>query len=277
MIKLIAVDVDDTLVGDDLTISQKNKDAVRQVLERGVFLTLATGRMHVSALPYALELELPADRPLISYNGAMLRRIDGELLHHQGLDVPIALEAAALCRARGWTLNAYFADTLYVERMDPNVEYYVHMARVPAVVVGDLSAFISDGEKTVSKLLIVGTAEETVDRIGLVQEVFGERAQVVQSKPRYIELTHPQANKGLALQRLAKLLGVAREEVLAIGDSGNDVPMLKYAGIGAAMGGGRANAKEAADYVAPPSGEDGVADVLHRFVLSGQSLQCEGP
>lgn len=267
MIRLVAVDVDDTLVGDDLTISPGNKAAIRRVLDKGVFLTLATGRMHVSALPFARELGLPDDRPLISYNGAMLRRISGELLHHQGLDVSTALETVALCRSQGWTLNAYFDDTLYVERMDPNVEYYVHMAGVPAVPVGDLEDFIAAGDKVVSKLLIVGTEDEIAHRVTPVQRVFGERAQVVQSKPRYIELTHPEANKGLALQRLAQLLGIQREAVLAIGDSGNDVPMLRYAGVGAAMGSGRAAAKEAADYVAPPSDEDGVAAVLERFVL----------
>ncbi len=267
MIRLVAIDVDDTLINHKLEISPENLQAIQATQAKGVRVMLATGRMHISALPYAKQLALPPDEAILSYNGAMLRRINGELIAHIAVEYELAKAVIRYCQAENWTLNIYFEDKLYVEQMNDNVEYYIRNANVDAIVVGDLLEFIAENQKALSKLLIVGTEAEIAQRFPIVTERFGAIAQVTRSKSRYIELTHNQASKGITLANYAKSLGIASAQVLAIGDSGNDLTMLQYAGIGVAMGNGNRAVQEIADYVTRTNEESGVASALRRFVL----------
>lgn len=228
---------------------------------------LATGRMHVSALPYAQELNLPSHEVILSYNGAMLRRIDGEVMQHIAVNQDLALSVIRYCQQRNWTLNVYYDDGLYVDQIDENVEYYKKMAQVPASSVGDLATFIAEGNKSLSKLLVVGSEQEIDERIDQVKQDFGQMAQVTRSKARYIEITHPKASKGFTLARYAESLGLSADHVLAIGDSGNDITMLQWAGVGVAMGNAGNAVQKVADYVTFTNEEAGVAQALRRFVL----------
>jgi Cof subfamily protein (haloacid dehalogenase superfamily) len=122
---------------------------------------------------------------------------------------------------------------------------------------------------TPTKLVIVSTAEQTDANVAHFRERFGSRLNVTKSYPLFTEIIHPDVSKGRALARLAEQLGIAREEVVAIGDNLNDLDMIEYAGLGIAMGNGAAAVKAAAGWVCPTQAEDGVAVAIEQRVLTG--------
>ena len=130
-IKLIAMDMDDTLLNEKRQITPRTRAAIEAAMERGVAVTIATGRMFCSALPFALELGIKL--PLIVYNGAMVREMEnGRILFHRPIPIETAQAVAELFRAQGWYLQKYVDDVLYVPELDVNALYYAEIAGVKA-------------------------------------------------------------------------------------------------------------------------------------------------
>lgn len=267
MIKLIASDLDDTLLDRSSQISMENKRVVREVLDRGLTFTIATGRMFQATAPFARELGFSPEQPLICYNGALIKRLSGEVLYHRPLPVNLATTIAQYGQARGWTVNLYYNDELYVASWNQQVEDYANLAQVDVKVVEDLGDFIQDGNKALSKILIVSDPQETPRRIGEIQSLVGSQTQIVSSREKFMEITTAAAHKGAALLWLAHFMGLRAEEVMAIGDSNNDVTMLKMAGIGVAVANASSGVKAVADFETSAHYEHGVARALNKFVL----------
>lgn len=266
MVKLIAIDLDDTLLDNSRRISPRVKAAVREAKARGVAVTLATGRMHRSALPYALELEL--DIPLITYNGALIKfSRSGETLFHCPLDAAVAGGVLGLFRRKSWYVQVYADDLLYVRERDANARRYEEVSGMEAVVVGD--GLYDLGDRPPTKMLAIAEPADMDGLVGAVRELYGDRLYLATSKPNYLEILNPGANKGLALARLADYFGLDRREVMAIGDSLNDKEMLEYAGLGVAMHNAAAAVKSVADAVTGANDADGVAEAVEKYVLGG--------
>ena len=267
MVKLIVSDLDDTLLNDELALSEENIEAVAQARERGLIFTFATGRMYASALAFAKQLNLPQELPLICYNGALIQRVSGETIYEAPLSFDLALDMVRYCASQGWTTNVYYKDELYVSEVNADVEYYLTIADVPVHAVGDLAVFLQDGEKQPSKILVVSPLGSHDETLAMLKNRYSDSAYVLQSKNRFVEMTSLQANKAIALKWLTEKMGLKMEEVLAIGDSNNDVDMLRTAGIGVAVGNAVSDAKEAADHITTSNNEGGVARAIRDFVL----------
>jgi hypothetical protein len=262
-IKLVAIDLDDTLLDNSRAVSPRAKAAIAAAVARGVTVTVATGRMFPSALPYARQLEL--DVPLITYNGALVRcGLSGETLLHNPLDAATAGKVLALFRERGWHVQVYLDDVLYVRERNAAVRKYEEIAGIAAVPVGD-GLWTLSGEPT--KMLAMADPESIPGIDAAVRALCGGRIYTAASKPYYLEITHPDATKGTALAFLAGRLGISRGEVMAIGDSVNDLDMIEYAGLGVAMGNASQQVKEAADAVVAANDADGVAAAIEEYVL----------
>ena len=261
--RLIAVDVDDTLLEGDLTLSEPCADALKRAMEAGVHVVLATGRMYQSALPYARQLGL--DGYLIAYNGALVRKIDGETLWHRPVPKEHALEMVDAATEEGYCLNLYLDDELIVETLDDErVTYYLGIAGVKAHPVGDLKAALEGGEPT--KCLLVGDAERVPSTIAKLQDRFPD-LQISRSKPRFIEVTQKGVRKDAALKAVAESMGVPMSSVMAVGDGENDATMLAAVGWGVAVANASAGPKAAADYVTNAERGLGVHEAVERFVL----------
>lgn len=262
-IKLVAIDLDDTLLDNSRVVSPRACAAIRAAVAGGVTVTLATGRMYRSALPYARQLEL--DVPLVTYNGALIKCSgSGETLLHRPLDAGTAAEVLAFFRERGWYVQVYLDDTLYVRERDANARYYETISGVDAVAVGD-ALWTLPGEPT--KLLALAEPDRIQEINAAVAAAFGDRVYTAVSKAFYLEITHPGVNKGVALDFLAGRLGIGREAVMAIGDSINDLDMIGYAGLGVAMGNANPRVKAAAQAVTAANDADGVAEAIEKYVL----------
>ena len=264
--KLFALDVDGTLVTDNLVITDPVKKAIAAAQERGVVVTLATGRMFRSAVQFANELNLSA--PLICYQGAMVKHSrTGELIFHQPVPLELAREFIELAQKHNYHVNAYVDDHIYVAEMNEEARYYSSLARVPAEVVGNLLNFIDRPERAPTKLVIVTDEDKTLGVVNEFEGAFGHALYVTRSHARFTEAVHPECSKGVALRALAKSLDIPVEQTLAVGDNLNDLPMLEMAGFSVAVANASPGVKEKAGYVASGAVGDGVVEAINKFIL----------
>ena len=261
--KLIAVDLDDTLLDEQLRITAPVREAVALALAAGVKFTFATGRMFRSAKPYATSLGL--EIPLITYQGALVKNpLDGGEFLYRPLPLDYARELIAHIHTLGYHLNVYLNDRLYMENDTPEGRRYAAIAQVPPEYVGDFLAFL---DQPPIKLLTIAE-ESLLDQLSAVlTPQYAGKVHISKSKPYFLEFSHPQATKGYALQALAASYGIKREEVIAIGDSYNDLEMVEYAGLGVLVANAREALKIKADYVTRGSNGDGVVEVIEKFIL----------
>jgi len=260
--RLVAIDLDGTLLDDDLRIHPRTEQALRAAADRGVTIAIATGRMHSSAAVYAERLGIGA--PIISYNGAMIRRAgDPQPLWHQPIPADLAAEAVELCVHERWDLMYFLDDDLYVPRYDRWAHEYLARTGNDAIPFGDLRRMAGNQP---TKLLVPGTPDQVLERYDFFAEHYAGRLHCTISLPEYLELLHPEVSKASALRRLAAMLGVGMESVMAIGDSLNDLEMIETAGLGVMMASAGVELRAAADFV-PESAEAGVAEAIERLVL----------
>lgn len=262
-IKLIAIDLDDTLLKNDLTISPRAKKAISRAAAAGTAVTLATGRMYASALPYACELGL--NLPLITYQGALVKYASGEVVYHQPLPLSLTRKLLKFILPYGYHLNVYIDDELYMEKDSPEGQRYLRVSKVPVHLVENLPQMI---DRDPTKLLIIAEEPQLDALAADLRAAFGATVNITKSKPHFLEIGHRKATKGLALKRLASSMGLRSARVMAIGDSWNDIDMLKYAGIGVAMANAAPEVKEAADYITCNNDDDGVAEAIEKIVLN---------
>lgn len=262
-IKLVAVDLDDTLLDRSNKVSPHTCEVIRQAVKQGVTVTVATGRMFQSAVKFARQLEL--DVPIITYNGALIKScLSGEVLFEKNIDRSTAIEVLKFFREHGWYIQSYLDDVLYVEKLNDKARFYERASDVHAVPVGDR---LYDPAQGPTKLLSIAEPAEIPRIWKAVEKRFKDRLYITRSKENYLEMAALGVNKGQALDFLAKKLGISREEVMAVGDSLNDLDMIEYAGHGVAMGNASDQVKKLAQAVTLCNHEDGVAEAIKRFVL----------
>jgi len=269
--KLIAADLDGTLIGEDAIILPKVKDAVRQAMEKGVRFTIATGRAFGSVLPFAEELGVNA--PLICYQGGLIRdHLSGQMIYEQSVPLPLARELIRFIRQRELHLNVYLDSRAYVERMTPEARYYTRIARAAVYPVGDMLAFLN--RAPIKFIIVLSDDEATGPLIAELGVLFAGRMRFVRSYPRFVEGIPLDVSKGHALALLADHLGLPLEETIGIGDNDNDLELVERAGLGVAMGNASPALKAAADYIAPPVDNEGVVEIIERFILLCRCLRC---
>ncbi|MFL5688960.1 MAG: Cof-type HAD-IIB family hydrolase [Chloroflexota bacterium] len=269
-IAMVALDIDGTLVGDDLVIGPDTRAAVRRAHSRGVIVTLITGRMVSSALRFARELELVA--PIVGYQGALIREMPaatstrpGRMLIHTPLAASVAREVVIWAREQGLDPHVNHLERFIIRADDPLAdEYMVFMGHVPDRE-DDLVQAI---RHPVTKVMCHGEPPLPTEVAPLARERFAGLADVTVSHPHFIEFVAPGVSKGRAVRYLARRLKVPLGAVLAIGDQWNDIEMLAEVGHGTAMPTAPAEVQAVARYIAPPLGDEGVARMIEALVLA---------
>ncbi len=263
-VRLAAFDLDGTLMGADMQIRPRVRHAIARAQERGVVVTLATGRMFEAALPFARTLNVTA--PLICYQGGWIQAPgDAEPRYRVPLATPLARAGVELGEAQGWHIVLYADARIYVRELLYPREFYVDLLG-PALSVGEPWDEILEVH-TSDKVLFVGEPEAIPGMSAILREHVGAEADVIRSHANFVEIVPRGVDKGRALAWLAEHMGIARENVLAAGDQENDLAMVRWAGLGVAMGNAISSVQRAARWVGPSLEEDGVAVALERFVL----------
>ncbi|MCA0754637.1 Cof-type HAD-IIB family hydrolase [Paenibacillus sp. N4] len=256
---LIALDVDGTLLRDDHVLTDAIRDSVREASSRGAEIVLCTGRGPSGALPVLEELELGGT--VITHNGAATINADDRSLIHQFDMLPDDLQRfITYSREHSIHFDLNTAFDMMVESMTPEAEsMYMHYRAQPAVL--DFTAGLPAG---LVKFTIFGSKEK-LDIVQAEWASWPSQLQSIRSGDFFIDVHHAEASKGKALQQLAELRGISPDRILAIGNYYNDITMLRYAGMGIAMGNSPEEVKLAAKAVAPSNAEDGVAAALREY------------
>jgi Cof subfamily protein (haloacid dehalogenase superfamily) len=268
-VRLVALDIDGTLVGDDLVIGSDTAAAIRAARGRGVMVSLITGRMVSSAMRFARELAL--DTPIVGYQGALIREMPavgstrpGHLLVHTPLPAAVAREIVGWVRAHGLDPHVNHLERFIVRTDDPRADEYRTFMGMPPSVEDDLIASITH---PVTKVMCAGEPPLPTEVAPLARAHFAGRADVTVSHPHFLEFVAPGVSKGRAIRWLARRMRIPLGAVLAIGDQWNDIEMLAEVGHGTAMPTAPAEVLAAARYIAPPLADEGVARMIEALVL----------
>jgi Cof subfamily protein (haloacid dehalogenase superfamily) len=263
--KLIALDLDGTLVEPLKPVRPRVVAAVQAARAAGVRATIVTGRMYVGTASFVHLLSI--EGPIICYQGAVIAdAVSGRFEREIALANAIALRIYDAAKPRGYHVQFYREDRFYVEQRNVYSDLYARISGTEPIVVPSLPEAFAGRDST--KVNIVTDPEKTPECLALMKEVCGDDAYVTRSNPEFVEMLSPSVDKGEALAVIASDLGIALEDVLAIGDSYNDVPLLRVVGFGVAMGSGPPELKAEADAVVGDVEHDGVAEAIERFVLA---------
>lgn len=261
LIKLVAIDLDETLLRPDRTISPRSKRAIQAVRAQGSEVVLATGRMFCAAEPYARELSLPG--PLVAYQGSLIKAVaDLDTWLHLHIAAEQLQELLTWLESEPVHINLYIDDELCVDRMNSTAERYAKYSRVAVKEVGRLSSLPM---QIATKVVAIGEPEEVSKLLATAKHKFGSELAINRSYPHFLEFGHLQATKAQALAWLGQKLGVDPKAMMAIGDGENDLDMIEFAGVGVAMGNAPPAIQAAADFVTASNTADGVAIALEKY------------
>jgi Cof subfamily protein (haloacid dehalogenase superfamily) len=270
MYRLLATDIDDTILAPDGSLPEANHAALQELHRRGVAVVFSSGRATASLRRVAVGIIEPADDEyLISFNGARVSSVlSGNILLEHILDAETIRDVTAYTRRHRLLVHGYGAEDFHAEHTADHhrarSEEYSGDTAMDWNAVEDMAAALPGGSP---KLLVINNDHTALEghRVAL-QAIARGRFDVTFSKPQYLEIVPPGVSKGTALAALARHLDIPIAETVAVGDSLNDIEMIEAAGLGIAVANARDELKSAADVVLQRSAEEGaIAELVERF------------
>lgn len=261
--KLVAVDLDGTLLDDNQRLSSANKSSIISLNKAGVKVILASGRLYTSVLPFAKACHL--NNPIIACNGAVILETKPKKVLF-ALSVPwIYADEIIKCADKDkFHLNLYDHEKVYIKEMNKWAKLYEKRTKSKMVIVKNLSSL--SGVK-IPKLIIVSDPKTTAKLFGQFQKQYKGKLSVMRTYPEYLEFMNRNVSKGQALQFIMKKFNIKKKEVLAMGDSYNDIDLFKAAGFKVAVSNACDELKWMADYITTRNNKNGFAEAINKFVL----------
>ena len=267
VLRLLALDMDDTLLRSDLSISYRTRNAIKRTEQAGVTVALASGRVPEAMEHFSRLLGLHK-RPgyLVSNNGALIQESNTDtIVYESRLSPQTALAFCDLAESEGFPVQMYDDDIMYVSRQNEYSSYDQKVTGIRQVVVENFRAMVGEG---CYKLIVPGDPMLLSQVESIVRTYLGNEITLFTSRPYFLEIMSKGTDKGSALAKIAEITGISAEEALAIGDSMNDEAMIRWAGIGVAMINGDERIKNIADLVTDNTNDnDGVAEVIEKYFL----------
>lgn len=260
--KLIAVDMDGTLLDSRGMISDKTVRTVRRAVDAGILFTVCTGRAIQGVEKYNALLQLKG--PFIAYNGAMIVDAESrETLFEQGLLRSDAAKIIELGLRYDTTMCIWAGSQLYGNRLNRRIHTYKKLSGVEPVLAENFDELLDKG---ITKILWYDDEKRIQEAVsGLSADLFTEVTYCT-SQPFFLEFFNSKVSKAKAMEKIGEICGIGREEMIAIGDGLNDLDMIQYAGLGIAMGNADAEVRRHAQFVTATNDEDGVRKAIERFV-----------
>jgi len=270
--KMIVTDMDYTLLNKDKNISERNKNALKAAMDMGVHVVVATGRIYTSALYYAKLLGIST--PIIASNGAIIREEHTDNTMYQCLLPDAAInEMIRLTRQTGLYCHLFSRDTIYTEKLinvsTRYTEWNKFLEAKDQVKIKLLDSFENMNEYEKSEIFKTVVVDNDESKLKYLREEMEKTGLVTVSRSLSdnIEVMNKEVSKGNAVAKLAEIFNIGRSEIITIGDNENDISMIEYAGLGVAMGNAEQCVKDKADYVTTDYMEDGVGQVIEKFIL----------
>ena len=263
-ISLVLADVDGTLLTKDKVLTSRAEDAVKALAAAGIAFAIASGRpprgMAMLIEPLALRT------PIAGFNGGVFVHPDFSEIESRTLDPEIAEKTVELILNQGLDVWVYTADEWLIRKLNaPHVAREAWTVKFDAKVVPAFTdAHLAHAVKIVGisdDLDLVAACEK------LAQTTLGEMASAARSQPYYLDVTHPQANKGAVVATLSRLLNIPPEQIATFGDMPNDILMFRKSGFSIAMGNSSDEVKAQASAVTDSNEQEGFANAVQKFVL----------
>ncbi|OBW96224.1 HAD family hydrolase [Gallibacterium salpingitidis] len=264
--KLLATDMDGTLLDKQKTISERNQQAIHAAKQAGVKIVLASGRPLEGLQPYLQQLDLLGDDDyVLCFNGALVQRSDGKIITRQEMTGKDCKTLVAYAEKFGVFSHA-FSESRGLIAPHQN-SYSQHDADINRITLNIIDFSILADDEPVIKTMWVDQPEKLDQALAQLPEHIAKQYTVVRSTPFFLEFLPPEANKGSGIEKLAQHLNINADEVICIGDAGNDLHMIEYAGLGVAMGNATDEVKVIANYITADNLNSGVAEVIEKFIL----------
>lgn len=263
MIKLVATDIDGTILPYTGEFTYGVKNCIRRMRDLGIKVVIVTGRMHKGAIKIAQRLAL--DTPVVSYNGGYIKDFYNKVLYEKYLEPDYTKQIIDWARRNNVHINLYSDDNLYSEEDCEEVRRYSKYQKLNFTI----KSFDDIEYDKIHKLLAIDyrNAERVTDWVNTMSERFPE-LYIIKSTPYFCEFSPKDATKACAVNFLQKYWGLNKDEILTIGDQDNDIELLKAGGISVAMANGTEGLKEVADYITDTVENDGFVKAMEEFVLS---------
>lgn len=266
--KLVAIDMDGTLLNSENKVSNKTREALMMAKEQGIHIILSTGRILKSALYYSKALDLK--NPIVASNGAIIVDELGNTIFKKPIENNLVKDIVNLAREEDIYYHFYDESKFYSHvRVDEVLKFYNegnNSTSIDLEVFNDIDEIVNNKNINIYKFLFVDENNEKLKKLRSKLDSMGN-IDTSSSWANNIEAMGHNVSKGEALRELCNKLDISPSEVIAIGDSENDLSMFKFAGLGVAMGNGDKSIKEQADYITDSNNEEGVAKVIEKFVL----------
>lgn len=268
-VRLIALDLDDTLLNDNREITPMTVDALRECAERGIYVVLCSGRAEDAIRPFVRTLEIAgkeSGRFIIAINGCSIFDLHTRTqIFCRKVSPDILLRANQIAEAHGLRSEVYTPDTIYYREETKWTKLDVDLCGLKGRRIENYEDFLGKG---FTKMLVPGEPSELLSLQKILRDEFKDRAVIFTSKPYFLEILPPECGKGEAVAWLAAHIGIPVSMTMGFGDSMNDESLIRMAGYGVAMRNGLAEIKRIADFVTEnDNNHDGVGDFLRAHVL----------
>jgi hypothetical protein len=270
-IKLVAIDMDGTLLNDHGEVSDATIEALKAAQRKNVEIVISTGRVLKSALYFGEKLGLKSYT--IASNGAIITDRDLKIIYNSPMDKQTIKTVVKVAEQENIYFHFYNENTYFSNKYIKEIDKYYNSSKerlkgqnINFELFEDIDEIINRKDINIYKFLFM---DDDLDKLNKVRERLREIEGVNISKSGFnnIELTKSDVSKGQALEYVSNLLGIDKSEIMSIGDNDNDISMLENAGISVAMGNAERAIKEIADFVTKTNNEDGVAYAFKKFVL----------
>ncbi|EPG0609662.1 sugar-phosphatase [Vibrio fluvialis] len=268
MYKLIALDMDGTLLNSQKQISPRTKLAIAEAREQGIKVVLASGRPIEGMSSKLEELNIQSkDDYVLYYNGSMVANVGtGEIIYQQILDGRSAKMVARLANEMGVNTHAF---SQIHGLITPKTSKYTEVeAQINGLSITEMDFEQLEDDHPIIKAMIVAEPELLTRTITTLPADLHQQYTIVQSAPFFLEFLNTQSNKGVGVKAIADHLNIPASQVICMGDAENDHHMLQYAGMGIAMANAMEETKRIADYITLSNDEDGVAAAIEKFALN---------
>lgn len=291
MYKLIAVDLDGTLLNSYGNISEKNKNSIKKSMEKGAEVVIASGRPVSSAKAYANEAG--ANKYVICGNGSVLYDIQKEqILYNKSIDKQKVLQIIKICEENSIFYSIYTENLTIAKSLNYNILFYNNEnkkmpddKKTNIKIINNIYKYLEDNPNT--EILKITVCDENSIIFGgivkrlkeikdidvlevqhMARKVITSGTKEIKIEYHYTEITSKNVNKWNAIEKLADILKIEKEEIMTIGDNMNDKEMIENAGLGIIMENSAPYMKKFADKVVSNNNEDGVSEALEKYVLN---------
>jgi hypothetical protein len=264
--KVLVLDIDGTLTNSRKEISPETKKGIQETLKRGHKVILASGRPTPGMRRYEQELELEKyGGYLLSFNGARIVECrTGEIVYQRILPLNLVPGLYNFAKQNGCGLITYLGDKV-ISAFEPD-EYVRLEAGINGLEIQVVENFKEYVDFDINKCLMTAPPERAAELEKELAGRYGDRLSIYRSEPFFIEIMPKNVDKAASLDHMLETIGLTREDAICCGDGFNDISMIKYAGVGVAMGNAQPAVKDAADYITGTNDEDGLVQVMKEFI-----------